>query len=65
MLILSRKENESIVVGDTIEIIVCRVVGGRVQLGVQAPREVPIRRGELQRREADACDPASTPQKPK
>ena len=47
MLILSRKEKESIQVGNDIEITICRVVGGRVKLGLRAPQDVTIRRGEL------------------
>lgn len=47
MLILSRKERESILVGDNIEITICRVSGGRVKLGFRAPLDVPIRRGEV------------------
>ncbi|MCA9168613.1 MAG: carbon storage regulator [Planctomycetales bacterium] len=47
MLILSRKEKESILVGENIEITVCRVIGGRVKIGLRAPQHVSIRRGEL------------------
>ena len=47
MLVLSRKTNETIVIGDNIEITVCRVGNDRVQLGLRAPREVNIRRKEL------------------
>lgn len=47
MLILSRKERESVLVGDNIEITICRVSGGRVKLGFRAPHDVSIRRGEL------------------
>jgi carbon storage regulator len=48
VLVLSRKQNETIVVGDSIEITVCRVVGGKVKLGLQAPPGMRIRRGELE-----------------
>lgn len=47
MLILSRKENESILIGDDIHIKICRVSGKSVRIGLQAPRDVKITRGEL------------------
>ena len=50
MLVLSRKEGERIVIGSGIEVVVLNVVGNRVRLGVAAPREIPVHRGELARR---------------
>ena len=50
MLILTRKEGESIVIGDDITITVVRNVGGQVRIGVQAPREVPMHREEVAER---------------
>ena len=47
MLILSRKAGERIRIGEGIEVIVQRVSGDRVTLGLAAPREVKILRGEL------------------
>lgn len=47
MLMLSRKTNESIVIGDNIRVTVARIGRGRVQLAIDAPREVAIRREEL------------------
>ena len=44
MLVLSRKLGEQIRIGSGIEITVLKIHGGRVQIGVQAPREVPVRR---------------------
>jgi len=47
MLVLSRKENQQIIIGDNIVVRVLQVEGGRVRLGIEAPAEVPIRREEL------------------
>ena len=47
MLVLGRKEGESIVIGGNIIVTVVRSAGNRVSLGVEAPREVPVVRGEL------------------
>jgi carbon storage regulator len=47
MLVLSRKTNERILVGDNIEILVLETRGNRVSLGFIAPAEVSICRGEL------------------
>lgn len=47
MLVLSRKVGERIIIGQGIEISVVDVRGGRVRLGIEAPREVGIRRQEL------------------
>ena len=49
MLVLSRRINQSIIVGDSIEITVRRVSRGRVVLGLKAPDDVTIVRGELDR----------------
>jgi carbon storage regulator len=50
MLVLSRKENEAIKIGEDVEIIVLEVHGDRVKLGCVAPPEVPIHRREVQDR---------------
>ena len=47
MLVLSRKVSESIKIGDGITIVVNRIAGNRVTLGVEAPRNMRIIRGEL------------------
>lgn len=48
MLVLGRKEQDSIVIDDQIVIRVNRVHGNRVILGLEAPRDVSICRSELQ-----------------
>jgi carbon storage regulator len=47
MLVLTRKANQSIMIGDGIEISVLSVVGEKVRLGIQAPRDVPVFRKEV------------------
>ena len=46
MLVLSRKRDQSIQIGDIV-IVVNQIRGNKVTLGIEAPREVEIRRGEL------------------
>ncbi len=48
MLVLGRKENESIIIGDSIRITIVGRCGSSVRIGVQAPREVRVMREELQ-----------------
>ncbi len=47
MLILSRKENESIIIGDNIELKVISIDKGIVKLGIDAPNSISILRSEL------------------
>lgn len=47
MLALSRKVNESIVLGNDIEITILEIKGDQVKVGVNAPKTVPIYRKEL------------------
>ncbi|MCA9125809.1 MAG: carbon storage regulator [Planctomycetales bacterium] len=52
MLVLSRREGEKLVIGDNITLVVSRIAGNRVTLGIEAPADVKIFRGELANREA-------------
>lgn len=47
MLILTRKANESIVIGNDVVVKVMRVHGNQVQLGISAPSDIPVCRYEL------------------
>lgn len=48
MLVLTRKQGESITIGEAIRITVVEVRGGQIRLGIDAPRDMNIRRDELQ-----------------
>ena len=54
MLVLSRKEGEQLVIGDNVVLTINRISGNRVAIGIEAPREVRIVRGELERHEVAA-----------
>lgn len=47
MLILSRKKNESIMIGDNIEIKVIDIQGDQVRLGISAPKNITVHRKEI------------------
>ncbi len=47
MLVLTRKSNHSIMIGDDIEVSVLAIVGEKVRIGIQAPRDVPVFRKEV------------------
>ena len=63
MLVLSRKEGEKLVIGDNVVITVNRIAGNRVALGIEAPRDVSIVRGELKPRvsKSDTTTERGTP----
>lgn len=47
MLVLSRKPNEPIKIGDDITVVINRVEGNKVRIGIKAPKEVKILRSEI------------------
>ena len=47
MLVLSRKQNETIQIGDDIELKIIEVKGDTVRIGIEAPKSLEILRGEL------------------
>jgi carbon storage regulator len=47
MLVLTRKSNQSIMIGDDIEVSVLAIMGEKVRIGIDAPRSVPVFRKEV------------------
>jgi carbon storage regulator len=47
MLVLSRQRDESIMIGDDVEITIVDVRGDKVRLGITAPRHIPVHRREI------------------
>ena len=63
MLVLTRKSNQSIMIGDDIEVSVLSVMGEKVRIGISAPRSIPVFRKEVyleiqQDRAAESADAA-------
>lgn len=50
MLVLTRKKDETITIGDNIEIIVVETRGDKVRLGIVAPKDVPVLRHDAKTR---------------
>lgn len=48
MLVLSRKEGERIQIGDQITVVISKIAGNRVSIGIEAPRDLKVVRGELE-----------------
>ncbi len=64
MLVLTRSTDQSIMIGNDIEIVVVAVRGGKVRLGITAPKHVPVHRKEIyeivRREKAAGEKPSST-----
>lgn len=50
MLVLSRKNGERIIIGDDIVITVIEIRDGKVRMGIDCPRDIPVHRNEVQER---------------
>ena len=59
MLVLSRKESEKIMLGDSIVLTIVRVSGDRVRLGIEAPSDMLILRKELEKNSDHVAAPSS------
>jgi len=47
MLVLSRQKDESIMIGDNVEVTIVDVRGDKVRLGITAPKDIPVHRKEV------------------
>ena len=63
MLVLSRHKDESIMVGDNIEIMVIDIQHNKIQLGITAPKRVPVYRKEIYGRICDERTGRRTPER--
>ena len=61
MLVLSRKEGEKLVIGNDITLVVSKISGNRVTVGIEAPPDVKIFRGELKQAPMDSGAPRLVP----
>ena len=64
MLVLTRKSNQSIMIGDDIEITIVDIRGDKVRLGINAPAEIPVHRQEVYEAIHGVKAPASAPAQP-
>lgn len=49
MLVFTRYVNETVVIGGHIVVTIVHAEGGRVRVGIEAPRDIPVHRGEVQK----------------
>ena len=47
LLVLSRRRDQTLVIGDNVEVTVLEIKGGQVRLGINAPKAVSVHRGEI------------------
>ena len=50
MLVFTRKENESLFIGDDIEVTVLAIEGNKIRIGINAPKNIDVHREEVYRR---------------
>lgn len=55
MLVLARKKNESLIIDGQIKVTVLRIGSGQIRLGIEAPKEVFVRRSELEEAAGVTC----------
>jgi carbon storage regulator len=60
MLVLTRKSNQSIMIGDEIEVSVLAIMGEKVRIGIEAPRSIPVFRKEVYLEIRDDSSPEDT-----
>lgn len=53
MLVLTRKQGESIIIGDDIKVKILDISSNFIKIGIDAPREIPVYREELLNKESD------------
>jgi carbon storage regulator len=53
MLILGRREGESIIIGDDVKVTITKIEGNQVKIGIEAPREIEVHREEVYQRIQD------------
>ena len=63
MLVLSRRQDERIVIGDQIVITIVEIRGDKVRVGIEAPRDVPVHRREVYEaiQRSNAAPPSAAP----
>lgn len=63
MLVLNRERSESIKIGDDVEVVIVDIRGGKVRIGIEAPKHMPVHRREvydaIQREKEGTSDDAS------
>ena len=64
MLVLSRKKEESIVIGDNITVTLVDIRGDKVRLGITAPRDTPVHRLEVYEAIHGKVDPSQQGETP-